>query len=118
MSNDGGKSAFARFIGETEKERSEPEPKIPRGPMLRPEVPQVDIKSPPIERMIAWLFRWPGNTVKTVDILQYGPNPLRNRKSAKASAALLVEYGWLTPLPTRRSIDHEWRIERGPNRSE
>jgi hypothetical protein len=92
---------------------------IPRGPMLQPEVPLVDSKSPPIERLIAWLvLRWPKPTVFSRDILQYGPNPLRDRKSARASAEILVKHGWLTPLKTRRSIDHEWRIERGPNRSE
>jgi hypothetical protein len=115
--NDDGKSLFTQHIEEPKKER--PEPEIPRGPMLRPVIPPVDIKSPPIERLIAWLvLRWPKPTVYSRDILQYGPNPLRNRKSARASAELLVKHGWLTPLKTRRSIDHEWRIERGPNRSE
>jgi hypothetical protein len=54
------------------------------------------------------------DTVKTADILQFGPNPLRNRKSARSSAEILEKNGWLTPLPTRRYCDREWKIERGP----
>jgi hypothetical protein len=85
--------------------------------MLQPEVPQVDIKSPPIERLIAWLvLRWPKPTVYSRDILLYGPNSLRNRKAARAAAEILVKNGWLTPLKTRRYTDREWRIERGPSR--
>jgi hypothetical protein len=115
--NDGGeRSFFARYIDEPKKGR--PLEKIPRGPMLRPEVPLVDIKSPPIERLIAWLvLRWPKATVFSKDIMQYGPNPLRDRKSARASAEILVKHGWLTPLKTRRYDAREWRIERGPSGS-
>lgn len=68
--------------------------------------------------MLDWLVnRWPKPTVNTKNILQFGPTPLRNRKSARATAEILAESGWLTPLKTRRYMDREWRIERGPNES-
>jgi hypothetical protein len=115
--NDDGPSFFARYIDEPKKEQ--PPVTIPRGPMLQPEVPSTDYKSPPIERMIEWLMRrWPRDTITTKNILQFGPNPLRNRKSARASAEILVKHGWLTPLKTRRYMDREWRIERGPSESQ
>jgi hypothetical protein len=88
---------------------------IPRGPLLRPIVPPTDYNSPPIEKLLDWLVnRWPKPTVNTKNILQFGPNPLRNRKSARATAEILAQNGWLTPLKTRRYMDREWRIERGP----
>jgi hypothetical protein len=107
-------SVFSQLIQEPEKEKPQAPP-IPSGPMLRPVVPPTNKNSPPIEKLLDWLVnRWPGDTVYSRDILQYGPDPLRNQKAARASAEILVERGWLTPLKTRRYIDREWRIERGP----
>jgi hypothetical protein len=113
--NDG--SVFTKLIDDSaEKRQPEPE-KIPNGP-LKPVVPPADYGSPPIEKLLDWLVnRWPKDTVKTVDILQYGPALLRNRKKARPAAEILVERGWLTPLKTRCFREHEWRIERGPQQS-
>jgi hypothetical protein len=109
-----GSSIFAGLISEQPKKERPSEPEIPRGPKLQPVVPPTDVKSPPIEKLLDWLVnRWPGDTVKTVNILQYGPRGTRSPKAAKASAEILVERGWLTPLKTRRYIDREWKIERG-----
>jgi len=107
-------SIFSKFIEPEPKKERPAEPEIPRGPAAQPIIPQVDVKSPPIERLIAWLFRWPKDTVFTRDILWYGPTPLRNPKAARTAAALLEKNGWLTPLPTRRYCDRAWKIERGP----
>ena len=115
--DDGERSFFARYIDEPKKERQSET--IPRGPMLRPEVPPSDNKSPPIERMIDWLVRrWPRDTVTTKNILQFGPNPLRNRKSARASAEILVKNGWLTPLKTRRYMDVNGELNAGQAQSQ
>jgi hypothetical protein len=115
--SDDGKSVFARYV-EGAPEKKQPPVTVPRGPMAQPEVPSTDYKSPPIERMIEWLMRrWPGDTVSTRNILQFGPRPLRTRKKARATAEILVKHGWLTPLKTRRYMDREWRIERGPRES-
>jgi hypothetical protein len=113
--NGSGASVFARYI-DSPPEKEQPTVTVPRGPMLQPVVPSTDYKSPPIERMIEWLVhRWPKETVNTKNILQFGPRPLRNRKNARATAEILVTHGWLTPLKTRRYMDREWRIERGPS---
>jgi hypothetical protein len=110
------KSIFAKYVAEPEKER--PPEKIPRGPLLKPVVPPTDINSPPVEKLLDWLVnRWPKPTVTTKNILQFGPNPLRNRKHARPTAEILAQNGWLTPLKTRCYIDREWRIERGPSDS-
>jgi hypothetical protein len=115
--SDGGSSIFTKFIeGRPEKKPSEPE--IPKGPMLRPIVPPSDYRAPPIEKLLDWLInRWPKPTVTSKNILQFGPTPLRNRKSARATAEKLAAAGWLTPLKTRRYNEREWRIERGPSES-
>jgi hypothetical protein len=109
-------SVFSKLIADNlEKRQAEPVVTVPNGPRLRPVVPPTDKNSPPLEKLLDWLVnRWPKPTVFSRDILLYGPNPLRNRKAARASAEILVERGWLTPLKTRRYIDREWKIERGP----
>jgi hypothetical protein len=114
MSDSG--SVFSKLISEEPKKESEPE-KILRGPLLRPVVPPTDRFSSPVEQLLSWLMRWPKPTVTTKNILQFGPNCLRNRKSARPAAETLVEWGWLTPLKTRCYREREWRIERGPSES-
>ena len=115
--SDDGKSIFSRYV-ETASEKEQPSVTVPKGPMLRPVVPPSDYRAPPIEKLLDWLVnRWPKDTVKTKNILQFGPKPLRNRKSARATAELLEKNGWLTRLKTRCYREHEWRIERGPSES-
>ena len=88
---------------------------IPRGPLLQPIVAPTDYKSPPIERLLDWLVNhWTKPTITARDIRRYGPNPLRNRRSATHTAKILAEHGWLTPVATYRRDSHEWRIVRGP----
>jgi hypothetical protein len=48
------------------------------------------------DKVRAWLMRWPSPTVSIRDIQRLGPNPARDQKAAKRSAAILREYGWLT----------------------
>jgi hypothetical protein len=116
--NDGnGASVFAKYIDSpTEKERPS-EPEIPRGPLLRPIVPPTDHKSLPIEKCLDWLVnRWPKPAVRVRDILRFGPNPIRNRASAIATAEILAQRGWLSELPTRRHDAKMWAIIREPSK--
>src|SRR5262245_14869668 len=112
--NDGSEtSIFARYI-DAPKERPI-EPEIPRGRLLKPIIPPTDYKSLPIEKCLDWLVnRWPKPTVRTRDFLRFGPNSIRNRKTAAAMAKILVEQGWLTPLPTHQHNMKMWKVIRGP----
>jgi hypothetical protein len=113
--HDGGETSFfARYIDSPPK-KERPPVTIPRGPLLQPIVPPTDGKSPPIEKLLDWLVnRWPGGTVSTRNIMQFGPGCLRDRKSAITTAGILVEHGWLHPLPTRQHRGRAWQIVRGP----
>lgn len=90
-------SFFSRYIDAPKERPAEPET-IPRGPLLKPIVPPTDHRSPPIEKTLDWLVnRWPKPTVRVRDILRFGPNPIRNRTSAIATAEILAQRGWLSP---------------------
>jgi hypothetical protein len=89
---------------------------IPRGPLLQPIVPPAAPQSSPTEKMLDWLVnRWPGTTVSTRNIMQFGPGCLRDRKSAMDQAKILTENGWLTPVKSHRYDRHVWQIIRGPS---
>src|SRR5262249_18241177 len=93
-----------------------PERTIPRGPLLQPIVPPTNYKSPLADKCLDWLVnRWPCPTVRMRDFMRSGPPAARNRKSAIAMAEILVEHGWLVPLPTRQHNEKMWAIVRGPN---
>jgi hypothetical protein len=47
------------------------------------------------EKVRSWLMRWPNCTVSVRDIMRLGPSVARDQKTAKRSAAILREYGWL-----------------------
>ena len=87
---------------------------IPRGPLLQPIVPPTDYRSPPIERLLDFLVnRWRGPVIRIREICQFGPNPIRDRKSAIALTETLAANGWLAPLEARRHDTRMWRIVRG-----
>jgi hypothetical protein len=116
MSTNDGKSIFSQHVAKVpEKER--PPVTIPRGPLLPPNVPPADHRSAtPTEQLLAFVVnRWPGTTVSTRNIMQFGPGCLRERKSAIVTAKILVEHGWLHPLPTRQHRGRAWQIVRGPS---
>jgi len=116
--NDKSKSVFAQYItADSPPEKAQQPITIPRGPLLQPIVPPADYRSPPIEKLLDWLVnRWPKPSVRVRDICRFGPNPIRNRMAATAMAETLAEYGWLTPLKTRRIDMREWQIVRGTGR--
>jgi hypothetical protein len=92
---DGGKSVFARYVAEPEKERPV-SPKIQHA-----------------QKVLDWLQRWDKPVVRRKDFHIYGPHP-RDRKSMLDSADILVRYGWLRPIPSRRYDGHTWQVIRKP----
>jgi hypothetical protein len=78
---------------------------------------ETKIKQPhedPAQRLLNWLGRWNKDTVCTKDILQFGPNSLRDPKSAIDAAEILVRNGWLTPAKLHRYDMRKWHIVRKP----
>jgi len=84
-------------------DRGRPEPKL--------------IKQPgkdPAQRLLDFLQRWRKPTIRSVDILMYGPNCTRKRDSANDATEILEKHGWLIPLPTNQSNWRRWQIVRKP----
>lgn len=51
------------------------------------------------ERLRVWLLeRWPHAEILPGEVVQSGPNSLRELKAAKAAIKTLVDAGWLIPL--------------------
>lgn len=51
------------------------------------------------ERLRKWLLKsWQEPEIMPRDVLQYGPNALRDSKTAKAALTVLEKHGWLVPL--------------------
>jgi hypothetical protein len=111
---DSGPSFFARYIGPEKERPVEPE-KILRGPLLKPIAPPTDRRSSPVERLLDFCINhWRGPIISARAIVKFGPNPIRNRKSAIKAAEALAENGWLERIKSRRRDMREWRIARGP----
>jgi hypothetical protein len=52
------------------------------------------------EKLRSWLLStWPDPKVSLPDIYQLGPNSIRDAASARRAVNLLVEHGWLVPVP-------------------
>jgi len=66
------------------------------------------------QKLLNWLQRWEKNTVAVRDICIYGPNSLRDKKSAIIAAEVLVEFGWLTPQKSPSYNSRVWKIVRKP----
>ena len=71
------------------------------------------------ERLLAWLHtEWKEPLVSLPDIYQFGPNPVRDKRTAKRIVDILEDHGWLTKMRrpavvagvTRRDV---WGIETG-----
>jgi hypothetical protein len=66
------------------------------------------------QRLLDWLQHWSKPTIRARDICIYGPNSIRDRERALASAEILVKHSWLIPIETRRRDMYEWQIVRKP----
>ena len=94
--DDDGPSFFARYIDDPEKERP------------RPEIIRL---SRDTEKLLDWLVNhWTKPTITVREIRIYGPNAIRDGKTAVSTAEILVEQGWLIPLKAHRRDRREWQI--------
>lgn len=57
------------------------------------------------EQLRLWLLnKWPHPEILPSEVVQSGPNPLRELKAAKAAIKTLVDAGWLVPFESGREI--------------
>jgi len=72
-------------------------------------------KTQPAQLLLDWLLQhWTKPTICARDIRAYGPNSIRDEKSAIGSAETLTKYGWLVPLKAHRHDRRHWQIVRKP----
>lgn|SRR5262249_334463 len=71
-------------------------------------------KDDPAQRLLTWLQSWRKPTIRSADILIYGPRIVRNQKSAANATEILVKHGWLVPTKTKQSNWRRWQIVRKP----
>jgi hypothetical protein len=81
--------------------RPAPEPKVVNQP-----------DKDPAQRLLDWLQRWNKPTVSMRQICQFGPRPIRDRKSVISATEVLVKTNWLIPIKTTRRDTREWEITR------
>jgi hypothetical protein len=66
------------------------------------------------QKLLDWLRTgWKKPSVTAREIYHYGPNAIRDRKTALKAAGILVEHGWLVGIKTHRADMLEWRIVKG-----
>lgn len=68
------------------------------------------------EMLRIWLLDQPSDVIGLRQIYRYGPNLIRQADTARATMRVLVDHGWVTPLPQGATIDGErmreaWKIE-------
>lgn len=74
------------------------------------------------EALRRWLVEsWPHPDVTTREVVQSGPNALRETKLARAAMAVLEQHGWLVALEPGAEVRgaprrEAWRIVRGVGR--
>jgi hypothetical protein len=66
------------------------------------------------QRLLDFLQRWRKPTIRSADILIYGPRCTRRQEDADNAIAILTKYGWLIPQKTNQSNWRLWRITRKP----
>jgi hypothetical protein len=71
-------------------------------------------KDDPAQRLLTWLQRWREPTIRSVDILMYGPRSTRKQKDADSATEILVKHGWLVPTKTKQNNWRRWQIVRKP----
>jgi hypothetical protein len=113
--SDDGKSIFAKYVEEPEKEQpAEPEI-VRRGP--QPIIPLAHRKSSPSEKLLAWLVNyWPKPTITLRDISAFGPRSVRDPADIVSLTKTLTEYGWLVPVRAWRRDMKKWRVIREPSK--
>src|SRR5262249_12872456 len=52
------------------------------------------------QQLLAWLHRqWQEPAISLPDVYQRGPRAIRDKTTAKRLVAMLVDHGWLAPIP-------------------
>jgi hypothetical protein len=73
--------------------------------------PERTRKPAPVPQLLYWLqHSWTKPIVCLRDVYIYGPNSIRDRKSALAQIELLEQAGWLIPLKAHRQDRRVWRV--------
>lgn len=76
------------------------------------------------QSLLDWLsHRWPHPEVTVQDVLQRGPNSLRESPKAKAALKILEDHDWLVPLEAGTNVrgatrSKAWRIAKTPEGSD
>jgi hypothetical protein len=78
----------------------------------------VSIEIHTAQLLLSWLASWPEPVVSLPDIYQFGPNPIRDKKSAHRVVEILADHGWLLRDADGCKINgtfrrQVWRIVRG-----
>lgn len=64
------------------------------------------------QRTQDWMLaKWPHDHIGLSDLYRLGPNPIRDRKTAKKIAGILTDHGWLFAAEGGAEIDGEHRRE-------
>jgi hypothetical protein len=89
--------------------------RLERSPPVEKAIEQPHKDPLPIEELLDWLVNhWAKDTVTMRNILQYGPNRIRDRKKIIDATEALVKNKWLVATRTRRRDMYEWLILRKP----
>jgi hypothetical protein len=78
-------------------------------PKDRPE-PARRKSPPPAQELLHWIQRWGKPIVSLRDVRAFGPNATRDRPTALNQIEILVQHGWLVPLPAHRRDRQVWRL--------
>jgi hypothetical protein len=78
----------------------------------REKLPRDDLEH--AQRLLDFLQRCQKPTITEREIRIYGPQSIRDRKSAIRSAEILVHFGWLTPIRSAYYNGRMWQITRKP----
>jgi hypothetical protein len=71
--------------------------------------PEQTREPPAAQELLVWIKqRWGKPVVSLRDIQAYGPNAIRDRKSAITQAEILVKHGWLVPVKSYRRDRIAW----------
>jgi hypothetical protein len=65
------------------------------------------------QKLLDWVLRQRKQIITSKDLYQCAPRSIRfDRENAIETAEVLVRYGWLVPLPTRRRDARVWQVIR------
>jgi hypothetical protein len=79
-------------------------------PKDRPEPKQTQ-KPLPAQELLIWIRRcWNKSTISLRDIQVYGPNAIRDRKTAISHAETLARHGWLAEIKAHRRDRRLWKL--------